>query len=40
MIGQEVEYVVEVNENIAFIGLHVSPAHAYYKNQLKIALNS
>jgi hypothetical protein len=31
--------VVEVNENIAFIGLHVSPAHAYYKNQPKIALN-
>jgi hypothetical protein len=28
MIGQEEEHVVKVNENIAFIGLHVSPAHA------------
>jgi hypothetical protein len=32
--------MVEMNKNIAFIGLHVSPAHVYYKNQPKIALNS
>jgi hypothetical protein len=27
MIGQEEEHMIKINENIAFIGLHVSPAH-------------